>query len=68
MEEIIFLVQDSPEGGFEAKALGESIFCEADTIDELKINLVDAVKCHFELGNLPKIIRLHITKDELITV
>ena len=68
MEEIIFLVQDSPEGGFEAKALGESIFCEGDTIDELKVNLVDAVKCHFESDNLPKIIRLHITKDELITV
>lgn len=68
MEEIIFLVQDSIEGGYEAKALGESIFCEADTIDELKINLVDAVKCHFDLDKLPKIIRLHITKDELITV
>lgn len=68
MEEIIFLVQDSSEGGYEAKALGESIFCEADSIEELKINLVDAVKCHFEANNLPKIIRLHITKDELITV
>ena len=68
MEEIIFLVQDSPEGGFEAKALGESIFCEADSIEGLKVNLVDAVKCHFELDKLPKIIRLHITKDELITV
>lgn len=68
MEEIIFLVQDSPEGGYEAKALGESIFCEADSIEELKINLVDAVKCHFETNKLPKIIRLHITKDELITV
>ena len=68
MEEIIFLVQDSPEGGFEAKALSESIFCEADTIDELKLNLVDAVKCHFDSNNLPKIIRLHITKDVLITV
>ncbi|MFL5753466.1 MAG: 2-oxoisovalerate dehydrogenase [Bacteroidia bacterium] len=68
MEEIIFLVQDSPEGGFEAKALGESIFCEGDTIDELKENLKDAVKCHFDFDKLPKIIRLHITKDELITL
>ena len=68
MEELIFLVQDSPEGGFEAKALGESIFCEVDTIDELKLSLVDAVKCHFDSDNLSKIIRLHITKDELITV
>ena len=68
MEEIIFLVQDSPEGGFEAKALGESIFCEADTIQELKENLKDAVKCHFDTDKLPKIIRLHITKDELITL
>ena len=68
MEELIFLVQDSPEGGYEAKALGESIFCEADTIYELKINLVDAVKCHFDTDKLPKIIRMHITKDELITL
>ena len=66
MGELIFLAQDSSEGGYYAKALGQSIFCEADTISELKINVVDAVKCHFETDKLPKIIRMRTIKDELI--
>ena len=51
--EVIFLVQDSPEGGYEAKALGYSIFTEADTLDELKLMIKDAVECHFEPGEAP---------------
>lgn len=46
--EIIFTVQDSPEGGFEARALGHSIFTQADSLDELKEMLRDAVRCHFD--------------------
>jgi hypothetical protein len=45
--EIIFSVQESPEGGYEARALGYSIFTQADTMDELKLNVRDAVRCHF---------------------
>ena len=48
--EIIFSVQDSPEGGYEARALGYSIFTQADTIDELKRNMREAVQCHFDGG------------------
>ncbi|HRJ40417.1 MAG: hypothetical protein KJZ86_12080 [Caldilineaceae bacterium] len=51
--EIIFLVQDSIEGGYEAKALGFSIFTEADTIDELRGMVRDAVACHFDDGERP---------------
>lgn len=47
-EEIIFLVKESPEGGYEARALGYSIFTEADTFEELKEMAKDAVRCHFE--------------------
>ncbi len=47
MTEIIFVVQESPEGGFEAKALGHSIYTEGDTIDELKQNIREAIDCHF---------------------
>jgi len=48
MNEIIFIVEESPEGGFEAKALGHAIFTEADTIEELKENIREAIHCHFD--------------------
>ncbi len=66
-DEIIFLITESSEGGFEAKALGHSVFTEADTIEELKTAVRDAVHCHFEEKSLPKLIRLHFVKDEVIT-
>ena len=65
--EIIFSVQESPEGGFEARALGYSIFTEAQTIEELKINVREAVQCHFDEGKAPPVIRLHMVKDEVIS-
>jgi predicted RNase H-like HicB family nuclease len=49
MTEIIFVVEDAPEGGFTARALGESIFTEAETIEELEANMKEAVECHFGL-------------------
>ncbi|MCK9212202.1 MAG: 2-oxoisovalerate dehydrogenase [Ignavibacteriaceae bacterium] len=66
MNEIIFIIEESVDGGFEAKALGESIFTEAETIEELKKNIKDAVSCHFEEGQSPKIIRLHYVKEEIL--
>jgi len=66
--EIIFSVQESPEGGFEARALGHSIFTQADTMDELKANVREAVRCHFDEGHAPPVIRLHTVKDEVISV
>jgi len=67
-KEIIFLVEESPESGYEAKALGYSIFTQADTIDELKKEIRDAVKCHFEEEEMPLIIKLHIVKEEVVKV
>lgn len=66
--EIIFNVVESPEGGYEAKALGFSIFTEADTLEQLKRMIQDAVRCHFEDGQRPRLIRLHLVKDEVIPV
>jgi hypothetical protein len=66
--EIIFSVHDSPEGGFEARALGHSIFTQADTMEELKVNLREAVHCHFDKHEVPSVIRLHMVKDEVISV
>ncbi|MBI4240216.1 MAG: 2-oxoisovalerate dehydrogenase [Candidatus Rokubacteria bacterium] len=64
--EIIFAVEESPEGGYEAKALGYSIYTHADTLEELKEMVRDAVRCHFEADARPRVIRLHMVKDEVI--
>ena len=66
--EIIFLVEESPEGGYDARALGYSIFTEADTMDELKEMVRDAVRCHFDDDERPQMVRLHMVKDEVILV
>ena len=58
--EIIFSVEESPEGGYEARALGFSIYTQADTLDELKSMVQDAVRCHFEPHDSPRLIRLHL--------
>ena len=66
MEEIIFLVEESDEGGYIAKAMGPSIVTEADTIEELRLAVKDAVQCHYDDGVArPKMIRLHLVKDEV---
>ena len=68
MKEIIFLVEESAEGGYEARALGYSIYTEAEDLEELREAVRDAVRCHFEEEQMPRIIRLHMVKDEVITV
>ncbi len=67
MEELIFVVEEAPEGGYTARALGTSIFTEAATVEELHEEVRDAVRCHFDDGNAPKIIRLHFVHDEVIS-
>ena len=57
MTELIFLVEEAPEGGFTARALGESIFTEADTVTELHEMIRDAVACHFDMGQAPQLLR-----------
>ena len=67
MNEVIFVVEEAPEGGYAARAVGASIFTEADTLAELHEQLRDAVLCHFDEGQAPKMIRLHFVRDELIS-
>lgn len=50
MSELVFLVEEAPEGGYTARALGESIFTEADTLAELHEMILDAVRCHYDEG------------------
>jgi hypothetical protein len=66
MNEIIFIVEDAAEGGFMAKAVATSIVTEADTVADLHEQVRDAVRCHFEASQAPKIIRLHFVKEETI--
>ena len=66
--EIIFSVEEAPEGGYTAVALGYSIVTEADTLAELREMVRDAVRCHFEEGEWPPVIRLHFVRDEVIAV
>lgn len=68
MKEIIFLVEEAPEGGYVARALGASIFAEADRAEELPEQVRDAVKCHFEEPERPSVIRLHFVREEVIAV
>ena len=68
MNEIIFVVEESSEGGYIAKALGQSIYAEADDLTNLHECVRDAVRCHFEEGQVPKIIRLHFAREEVIAL
>jgi hypothetical protein len=68
MSEIIFVVEDAPEGGFVARAVGESIFTEADDRATLQARVREAVLAHFDEGLAPKLIRLHFVRDEVIPV
>jgi hypothetical protein len=66
--EIIFSVQESAEGGYEARALGYPIFTQADNFHELRELVRDAVQCHFPEAQRPRLIRLHLVRDEVLTV
>jgi len=67
-KEIIFLVEEDVEGGFNARALGIPVFTQGETIEDVKKNIKDALQCHFDREeDIPKIIRLHIVKDEVFT-
>ena len=65
MSEIIFIVEDAPEGGLVARAVGEGIFTQAATVDESRERIRDAVRRHFDEGKVPKLIRMHFVRDEV---
>ena len=66
MTEVIFIVEQAPEGGYTARALGEAIFTEADSEAQLEENVRDAVRCHFDEGKAPRVIRLHFVEERVI--
>ncbi len=68
MNELIFLVEEAPEGGYTARALGASIFTEADDLAGVHERIRDAVRCHFDEGAAPRVVRLHFVREEVIAV
>jgi len=68
LKEVFFLVEEAPEGGFTAQALGHSIFTEADTWEELREAVEDAARCHFEEDQRPTLLRLHVVREEVLVV
>jgi hypothetical protein len=66
MTEIHFVVEEAPEGGFVARAVGADIFTEAENIEHLHAQVRDAVRCHFDEAGVPSLIRLHITREEVL--
>ena len=61
--EIIFEVTEAPEGGYDARALGYSIFTQGEDWSDLKAMARDAVLCHFAGDNAPQVIRLHLVRE-----
>ncbi len=68
MKELIFMVEEAPEGGYTARALGASIFTEADNLADLRAKIKDAVSCHFDEGQQPKVVRIHFVREEVMAV
>ena len=66
MSELVFLVEDAPEGGYTARALGASIVTEADDLPGLREAVRAAVRCHFDPPAMPTVLRLHLVRDEVI--
>ena len=66
--EIIFTVEEDAEGGFVAEALGHDIVTQGETMDELRRMVREAVRCHFDEAERPRVIRLHMLKEEVLAV
>jgi hypothetical protein len=68
MKEIVFEVAQEADGGFTAEALGESLFTEADSWEELRTNVREAVQAFYFDAEPPKSIRLRLVRDEVLGV
>lgn len=64
MGEVVFIVEEAPEGGYAARALNASIFTEAHSLADLPDQVRDAVRCHYDEGKRPNTIRLHFVHEE----
>ena len=70
MAQLMFRVtEDDLDGGYSASALRYGIHTQGETIEELHRNVMEAVDCYFDPGKeRPKQVRLHIVRDEGISL
>lgn len=68
MNELVFEVIQESDGGYSAECLTESIFTQADTWEELRRNVIEAVNAFFFDGAVPASVRLHLVRDEVLSV
>lgn len=65
MSELIFIAENCPKGGFIAKCVSESFFTQADSLEELKEAIIEAVQCHFD-DEMKRIIKLQTIQEQII--
>jgi len=68
VNEVLFYVEESVDGGYEARAVNHSIYTQCDDYGELPDTLRDAVRCHFDEGEMPVLIHIHCVRNEVIPV
>ena len=66
MNELIFEITQEADGGFVAECLTEAIHTQADTWEELRKQVKDAVEGYFFDQPKPKMIHLHFVRDEIL--
>ena len=67
MTELVFEITQEADGGFVAECLSEGMFTQANTWEELRRNVQEAVNAYFFDGSKPQVIRLHLVRDEVLT-
>jgi predicted RNase H-like HicB family nuclease len=66
MNELVFEVTQEADGGFVAECLSESIFTQADTWNELRQNVQEAINAFYFDQPRPAAVRLHLVRDEVL--
>lgn len=68
MKEIVFIVEESQDGGYFARAANHSIITQGETMEELRNMISDAVRCHFVEEEMPQYVHLHVTREETFSL
>lgn len=62
MEEIEFIVEEREDGSFVAHSLGACVMTEAADLEMLKLNIKEALCCHFDPGCEPRRVKLRFVR------
>ncbi len=68
MSELIFEVTQEADGGYVAECLTENIFTQADSWENLRVNVKEAVTAFYFDAVAPTSLRLHLVRDEVLSV